>query len=230
MKIYYCRHAEPIYDPDSLTEKGHRQARALAKRLSKVEFSHIYTSPSNRARQTAQATCDAVGMQYSVEDWTLELWNDFAITREDGKKMFCMSVDGVRYREDMKTSLGDEWYTLPCLDTIDGKNAFAKVVRNSDEFLARHGYVREGSIYRIEKENEDNIAMFAHGGFGLVWVAHILAVPLPIFWSGFDFKHASLTIIHFKNKPSGYTVPHLECFSDTSHLYEDESLHSDCLY
>ena len=229
MKIYYCRHAEPIYDPDSLTEKGQLQAKALAERLKKVEFSHIYTSPSNRARQTAQATCDATGVPYEVEDWTLELWNDFAVTREDGRKMFCMSIDGVRFREDMKTSLGDEWYTLPCLDTINGREAYDKVIRNSDEFLARHGYVREGSVYKITRENEDNIAMFAHGGFGLVWLAHILAVPLPIFWAGFGINHASLTVINFKNKPSGYTVPSLLCFSDTSHLFGKKSLHSDSL-
>ncbi|MCR5263187.1 MAG: histidine phosphatase family protein [Clostridiales bacterium] len=229
MKIYYCRHAEPIYSPDSLTEKGHLQAKALAERLKKVNFSHIYTSPSNRARLTAQATCDAVGLQYSVEDWTLELWDDFAVTKEDGKKMFCMSINGVKFREDIKTSLGDEWHTLPCLSTIDGKAAYEKVIRNSDSFLARHGYEREGSVYRITRENDENIAMFAHGGFGLVWLAHILAVPLPIFWAGFDINHASLTVINFKNDPSGYTTPKLKCFSDTSHLFGNESLHSDSL-
>ena len=66
-------------------------------------------------------------------------------------------------------------------------------------------------------------------GFGLVWLAHILAIPLPIFWAGFGINHASLTVINFKNAPSGYTAPCLQCFSDTSHLYGDESLHSDSL-
>ena len=32
MLLYVIRHGDPIYDPDSLTELGHEQARALAKR------------------------------------------------------------------------------------------------------------------------------------------------------------------------------------------------------
>ena len=31
MVFYYIRHGDPIYDPDSLTEHGHKQAEALAK-------------------------------------------------------------------------------------------------------------------------------------------------------------------------------------------------------
>ena len=31
MTFYYIRHGEPIYNPDSLTELGHRQADALSK-------------------------------------------------------------------------------------------------------------------------------------------------------------------------------------------------------
>lgn len=40
MILYYIRHADPIYDPDSLTPLGIRQAEALAKRLALygVEF------------------------------------------------------------------------------------------------------------------------------------------------------------------------------------------------
>ena len=34
MLFFLIRHGDPIYDPDSLTPLGHRQAEALAKRLS----------------------------------------------------------------------------------------------------------------------------------------------------------------------------------------------------
>ena len=33
MLLYYVRHGDPIYDPDSLTPLGQEQAKALAKRL-----------------------------------------------------------------------------------------------------------------------------------------------------------------------------------------------------
>ena len=56
MLFYYVRHGDPIYNPDSLTEFGHAQAEALAKRLSILGFDKIYASSSNRARQTAEPT------------------------------------------------------------------------------------------------------------------------------------------------------------------------------
>ena len=31
MLFFYVRHGDPIYDPDSLTPLGHRQAEAVAK-------------------------------------------------------------------------------------------------------------------------------------------------------------------------------------------------------
>lgn len=34
MLFYYIRHGDPIYDPDSLTPLGKRQAEALGKRLA----------------------------------------------------------------------------------------------------------------------------------------------------------------------------------------------------
>ena len=34
MLLFYIRHGDPIYNPDSLTPLGHRQAESVAKRLS----------------------------------------------------------------------------------------------------------------------------------------------------------------------------------------------------
>ena len=33
MFLYYVSHGDPIYDPDSLTEFAHKQAKALVKRV-----------------------------------------------------------------------------------------------------------------------------------------------------------------------------------------------------
>ena len=60
MLLYYVRHGDPIYEPDSLTELGHKQAAALAKRFSLYGLDEVYSSPSIRARQTAQPTCEAL--------------------------------------------------------------------------------------------------------------------------------------------------------------------------
>ena len=64
MKFFLIRHAETTAntktvilgrkDGGELSARGRRQAKALAKRLSKEKISEIYCSTANRARQTAE--------------------------------------------------------------------------------------------------------------------------------------------------------------------------------
>ena len=56
MLFFYIRHGDPIYDPDSLTELGKKQADAVSKRLALYGIDKIYASSSNRAIQTAKPT------------------------------------------------------------------------------------------------------------------------------------------------------------------------------
>ena len=51
MLLFYLRHGDPTYNPDALTPLGHRQAEALAKRLSVYGLDKIYASTSIRAMQ-----------------------------------------------------------------------------------------------------------------------------------------------------------------------------------
>ena len=46
MLLFYIRHGDPIYNPDSLTPLGHEQAKALAKRLLLCHVDKVYSSPS----------------------------------------------------------------------------------------------------------------------------------------------------------------------------------------
>ena len=57
---------------------------------------------------------------------------------------------------------------------------FEQLKAHSDEFIARHGYVREGSRYRVTAPNRERIAVFCHGGLGLTWLAHLLDLPLTL--------------------------------------------------
>ena len=57
MFLYYFRHGDPIYVPDSLTELGHEQAKALVKRTGYKGLDKIFSSPSIRAQMTAEPTC-----------------------------------------------------------------------------------------------------------------------------------------------------------------------------
>ena len=80
MIFYYVRHGDPIYDPDSLTDLGHKQAAALAKRFALYGLDEVYSSPSTRAMQTAQPTCEALGLTMKICNWA-------EASRRGGKRM-----------------------------------------------------------------------------------------------------------------------------------------------
>ena len=69
MLLYYVRHGDPIYDPDSLTPLGMEQAAAVARRLAKFGVDEIYSSPSTRAMQTGSYTCEATGKPMQILDF-----------------------------------------------------------------------------------------------------------------------------------------------------------------
>ena len=90
MLLYYIRHGDPIYDPDSLTELGHKQAEALSERLAKLGLDEIYCSTTNRAQQTAAPTAQKLGLPVRLLDWCNEsyVWEEFTTVDERGKRWF----------------------------------------------------------------------------------------------------------------------------------------------
>lgn len=224
MLLYIIRHGDPIYDPDSLTEKGKQQAQALARRLSVHGLDELYASPLIRARQTAQPTCDLLGIEAKIEEWTSEnlAWADLSGPfREDGSHCWAFHVPSVRYKTPEMLALGERWYEAEPFCRTNAKAGYERIQRESDDFLARLGYHREGLLYRAERPNEKRVAVFCHQGFGTTWLSHLLMVSPPLFWASFDMNHSSVTILHFGEPTEGLVAPKCIALSDTSHLYAD---------
>ncbi len=220
MLLYIIRHAEPIYNPDTLTEKGRMQAQALAKRLAVHGLTTVYSSPSGRAMETAKATCDMLGLGLNIEEWTREVADRFSITMPSGEKEFVLNVTNTQFLKDGGASLGDDWHKAPIFNTIDAKTEYDKICAKSDEFLSRHGYVRDGGVYRITAANDDRVAVFCHGGLISLWLSHLLSVPPHLFMAGFGISHTGVTILDFANNDDGITAPYCLCLSDVSHIYK----------
>ena len=73
MLLYYIRHADPIYRPDSLTPLGERQARSVAKRLSRYGIDRVFSSSSQRAVDTSKPLCEMLKTELEeVYDWCHE--------------------------------------------------------------------------------------------------------------------------------------------------------------
>ncbi|MCY3021956.1 MAG: histidine phosphatase family protein [Planctomycetota bacterium] len=219
MKLYIVRHADPDYDKNTITPAGHQEAQALARRLAAEGLDRIYCSPVARARDTMRHTAELAELTPVIEDWTQEPW-DWRGTQPPWGELLIWDLpcEIIRRNEPMPTA--ENWHQLPDLQDPLARGKFEAVQKNSDAFIARHGYERDGGRYRVVRPNRERIAVFCHGGFGLTWVAHLLAIPLTLMWSSFWLAPTSVTTVLFDERSSDWAVPRCLGLGDVSHLYE----------
>jgi probable phosphoglycerate mutase len=114
----------------------------------------------------------------------------------------------------------DNWHEAPCFAHPTFPARMKQLREDSDAFMARHGYERDGGRYRIVRRNKEKIAVFCHGGLGLSWLSHLLEVPLPLIWAGFWLAPSSVTTILMDERSKQWGVPRCIGLGDVSHLYE----------
>lgn len=229
MFLYYMRHGEPIYDPDSLTEWGHKQAAALSKRLQTINFSQIYSSSSIRAQMTAQPTCDALKKEKIILEWAHEglVAHDFWVTDENGKRGWAHLTP--KYIDRMNApdvrALGRKWYEHPDFANEGFARGTKRVDKEADAFLENLGFKhdRENGWYTVTKKNSDNVAFFAHEGFGKVFLSSILDIPYPMIATRFALDLTSVTVIYF-NENAKRVYPQVIQWGNDSHLYKENLL------
>ena len=217
MRLYLIRHAEPAYPQDTLTALGHAQALALARRLVGMGIDRIYSSPLHRALETARYTAERLGLDVQVEPWTREL-EDWWIPDPTVAELPVWQVDGAAIRA-LVPGLGQEsWNLFPPFDAPHLRHGFTRLCSAGDEFLARHGYIRDGAKYRTEGTQSRCVAVFCHAGFALTWLADLLAIPLPLMWAGFSLPPGSVTTILFEELARGGAAPRCIGLGEATHL------------
>lgn len=219
MRLYIIRHADPDYDNNTITPDGHREARALADRLTSHGLDRIYTSPMGRAKDTMQYTADLLQLQPSILDWTQEL---SSLRLPNGKWNSVMAWDVPAEIALRAKPAPDEigWHTTPHYRDVNIQKICREITIHSDSFLASLGYQRQGKRYRCLRANEEKVAIFCHGGFGLTWLALLLHIPVATMWSGFWLPPSSVTTILFDQRSEHWATPRCIGLADVSHLYQ----------
>ena len=217
MRIYLIRHAEPDYAKDTITPQGHREAEAVARKLSTESITHLYSSPLGRAKDTAEYTSRSTGLPVTILDWTAELPLKNIDPASSVGAQWDINGETVRGQPELPSL--SSWRSFPYFDNEPLHTAYDLVVRHSDEFLSGYGYERIDGKYRISSSNRARVAVVAHGGFGLTWLAHLLAIPLPLMWTGFFLATSSVTTVLFDERSSEWAVPRCINVGDTGHLY-----------
>lgn len=221
MRILLIRHGDPDYENDSLTEKGFREADLLAARLKNERIDAAYVSTMGRAMATAKPTLEAKGIKAEYCDWLREFSERF-IDRPDKDKPHNVCWDWLPqdWTPHEQFYRYDEWYDQPVMAAADMKGYELEVVRPLDEMLSRHGYVRDGHMYRAVRPNDDTIALFAHFGVGCVIIGHLIGVsPMPL-WHGFCAAPTSVTTIYTEERREGIASFRVACYGDTTHLHD----------
>lgn len=234
MILFYIRHGDPIYDPDSLTPLGHRQAESVAHRLALFGVDEIYASTSIRAQQTAQPTCELLGKKPILLDWMHEniAHRELAVPlNERVRTWFWYHPDFEHLLLSREVrELGEDWYTHPAFAGHHFEDSVARIRTHQDEWLASLGleHDREKGMFKVTKPLGDRrIALFAHEGAGKVFMSTLLNIPLPHYAAHFEMKHSGMTAIVFdegRNHPlagGGYARARVMTLSNDSHLYRD---------
>ena len=215
MKLYLIRHGDPDYANDTLTERGHGEARALPAYLEREAVGEIVASPLGRAQDTARYAAEALGLPMRTEPWMAEL----RLHAETEDRRMAWDVHGHAIRNPAYLADPTAFERIPGVPAAELRTALADLRASSDRFLSSLGYVREDGVYRVERPNDRRIAVFAHGGFGLTWLSLLLEIPTPLFWSGFFLHTSSVTQILFDERGDGLATPRCLMMSALPHLF-----------
>lgn len=219
MKLVIIRHGDPDYEKDSLTEKGFREAKLLAERISRLEVKEFFMSPLGRARDTASFTLDRLGRTAKVLNWLQEFppW----ILRPDGGGQRRIAWDWLPqdWMAEPKYFTRENWADTDIFREAGVGEVYGQVIQSFDRLLAEHGYVRQGEFYRVEHSNRDTLVFFCHFGSECVLLSRLLNVSPMILWHGLCAAPTAVTTVITEERRQGKAIFRVNSFGDISHLY-----------
>ena len=218
MKLIIIRHAEPDYSIDSLTPVGWKEAEILSDRVSKWDVKNFYCSPLGRAKDTASFSLKKMGREAEILPWLKEF--PISVLKPDKDTPACawdwLPKD---WTDNPAFFQMDQWHQTKPMKDAGALDEYTYVTTELDKLIAKHGYVREGNLYRAVNPNKDTIVLFCHFGLECVLLSHILNIPPMLLWHGTCAAPSSVTILNTEERREGYAYFRMSTFGDTSHLY-----------
>ena len=217
MKILLVRHAEPDYAIDSLTPKGRIEAELLSLRLSKLtDVEGVYCSPLGRAQDTARYTLEKTGWTCETLPWLREFYGK-AFDAEKGQP--CKTWDyAPRMWQSHPLFFTRDWMKDPLYALGTVGQVWEETCQGLDAMLARHGFFREGPIYRCENNRQRTLILFCHFGIAMAMMAHLTEIPLPLLWQGMLMPPSSVTTLITEERTKGEVFFRCMGLGDIGHL------------
>ena len=220
MRILIIRHGDPNYTLDCLTEKGEREATLLAEKLKNEKIDYFYSSPLGRAKQTCEYVARAHGREKDivVKEWLREFCSGVETPLSRDKACSWDMLPQQWVNEEQLYHYKD-WKNHKYYETSYAAKEYDKVIEAFDELLAKHGYVREGNHYRVERPNRDTVAFFCHFGLEGVLMSRLCDISPISIWHHFTALTSSLTTLYTEERREGIALFRCSGFGDIGHLY-----------
>ena len=219
MRILILRHGEPDYALDCLTERGWKQAEALAERLSHERIHSFYVSPMGRAEQTWLATSRKFpDMTAAVCDWLHEfdlLWEN----PRSGKREAVWDIAPDDWTAFPELYDRDNWYRHPAMEKAGMGERIRGVDAGVDALLKDFGLVREANHYRAVHPSDETIALFCHYGAMCAVTAHLLNISPMVLWQGANADFTAVTELCTDDRYEDVTNFRINLWNDTRHLH-----------
>ena len=218
MRIIITRHGDPDYSTDRLTERGKLEAAALAERMKDVRADYCYVSPMGRAQETASYSLEKMGMEAKTLEWLHEFIHPCKRPHDTDTGAFPWDWKPADWtvREEMYDR--DRWAEGRELSEGNIKYYGDQVAAELDGLLKKHGYERDGQIYRAVRSNHDVIVLFCHFGIEAVILGHLLGISPMVLWQNTCSMTTGYTEVVTEERDEGIASFRMLTFGDVSHL------------
>ena len=216
MRIIIVRHGDPDYEKDALTELGRKEAEALSERMKNIKADECYVSPLNRAKETASFCLEKMHMDAQELQWLREFAPRVVRPEKTGVAWDWLPQDWTR----MPYAFDPErWTEYPALEEAGVRKEVDWVYSEFGDFLKRHGYRKEGKLFRAERSNNETIVFFCHFGLECILLSYLLNLPVFVLWHSTIAAPTSVTMVVTEERREGIAQFRMISFGDTSHLY-----------
>ena len=217
MRIIFVRHGHPDYKNDCLTELGHTQAEAAAKRLKNEKIDAFFSSSCGRAAQTAEH----IAMGHDMEVELLDFMREISWRPKEGEEMY---ENGHPWRNvekmvaEHKTLMSPSWGNEEPFCKSTGPINSERVSEEFDKWIAGLGYTREGDYYRVGKPKYETVLLASHGGSSSAVLGHIFNLPMPFVYYTICPKFTAITIVTLSDTEGELVSPRFEIMNDAEHI------------
>ena len=236
MRLLFFRHGDPDYENDTITTKGHREAKLLSDIINEFNIDEVYVSPLGRAQDTAAYSCKVMGKTPVTLDWLREFpavvdpnisedvrrayANELTRDSKTGKynPRIMWDILPSYYMDHPELFDRTAWRESAIIKASDMIELYDNVVGEFESFLKAHGYEKSGMAYKVNESNDKTIAFFCHFGITSLILSYLWNVSPFVLWQFSAFAPTSIAEVVTEEREKGIAIFRTLRTGDISHL------------